>query len=357
MIDLSWSVYFFEFFATILIGAIILLQGRGMNILKKQTLSYIFPAFALFLFPISSQALVDYTNPPSSSPNVSANNPSSSSSQVVQRRAPLNSSSRGQMFRLSTQFDSLSIKYDQVDESGSEFNSVKEKVDFLKVRGQFMTAYDVFLDVSYWMSPSEAIDPMDHRGEDSSLYHGNAKFLLGFNWLEFGPAQTSANIDLFAGMSIKASDSSAYGASRNDYHLGVLTSKRFYSFALGLGYEYRMTGNPNKIEELAIGDIQKFYATFAWHVSSEIQMILEGATYRIGNSDQSDRDFFLEESQSFASVTPSMNLRLSDSTRLRLGATFQTNKVEDSSEMLRARLWDIDGLYGNRLFAGLQFGI
>lgn len=298
--------------------------------------------------PLCAHALVDYTESPRSQAGAAPASNSTSSENVIRRTRPSNNQAGGSgMFRLGSQFESVRVQTDEGE----------EKVDFMKFQAQFMTQYDVFLDVRYWMTPSSALDILGHEGEQSSTHQGNARTVLGFNWMNFGGGPTAGNVDLYGGASIRASESSAFGASRTDMVLGVMTSKRFHSLALGLGYELVRTGNPGKDAELSIGDIQKFHASLGWRVSPDIQMMLEGATYRIGSSEQTERTFYLQESQTFASVTPSMVLRLSHLMRLRLGATFQTNKVDDPKEMVRARLWDIDGLYGNRLFAGLSFSL
>lgn len=300
-------------------------------------------AIIIFLvFPVTYlHALVDYSEPEFRN----------SSPQVIQREAPRRASgNRGTSqatFRLGTQYDSLTIKSD----------GQKDKVGILKFNGQFHTSYDVFMDVRYWMSPSTPLEQLGHQGEESSWHQGNPRVALGFNWIDFGQGPTDGNIDLYGGGYFAASSSSAFGASRNDTFFGVVTSKRFYSFALSLGYEMRMTGTAKKSEELAIGNIQKLHASLAWRTSPDFQLILEGASYNIGAYGGDDRPLFLSESQSFAQVNPSILLRLSHSAGLRLGAIFQTNKVDDLNEMIQARLWDIDGLYGNQIYTALHFGI
>lgn len=308
-----------------------------------------------FLLPsITCYALVDYTERTNSSrssvSNTTQNNPVSSSPNIIQRSAPRNTQRNAfsPSLRFGTQYETIKINTNEMN---------NESVDFLRVHTQIVTSYDVFFDFRYWISPSEKLEELGHQGREGQFYQGNPRIIMGLNWVDFGSGPTSGNIDLYGGLSMKATDSSAFGHSRNDIIVGVLTSKRFYNFALGIGYEFIKTGGPSKSEELGIGNIQKLYSHLAWRVRPDIRMMLEGATYRINNGDQASRAYSLSETQTFSSLTPSLLLRLSPIIDLRLGATFQTNKVDDVTDMVRARLWDIQGLYGNRLFTGLKFSI
>lgn len=298
----------------------------------------------ILLLGHQGHALVDYTPPAERSAAPAPN--------VIQRQAPRQARSSGPTsysFRLGTQFDSLKVNTEERS----------DKFSFLRVNAQMLTSYDLFLDVSYWGSSSEAIPLLTGSSEveSKSFHHGNPKVLLGLNWIEFGQGPSAGGLDLYAGSSVRAPKSSDFGSSRNDMIVGVLTSKRFHAVALGLGYQVTLTGTPNKEEELAIGNIHRLTASVGFRPNPETQFILEGSTYRIGESEKADRMLNLREVESFSTITPSFLINIGPALSLRLGATFRTNRPSQSDSLLQARLFDMPGLFGNVLFFGLGMGI
>ena len=77
--------------------------------------------------------------------------------------------------------------------------------------------------------------------------------------------------------------SSELASSRTDKIFGIESVKRFYTFALGLGYRLYMTGTPEDDQEVDIGNIQKLY-TLLVDGFHDISFEVEGAVYNIGNS-------------------------------------------------------------------------
>ncbi len=225
------------------------------------------------------------------------------------------------------------------------------KVETMGLEAHFQTRYNIFMAVSYFQTKSSSGSLVT---EQTSFQKGNPEITLGFNWLQFGKASDLATVDLYGGLSLGQANSD-FATERSDQVVGVSTAKRFYNFALGLGYEYRMTGNGGA-NEMAIGNITKLSASLGWVVSSDIRFLIEGSTYNIAGTDDAGALLRLQEKVSFSTVTPQIQLKISPLVDLSLGAKFRTRRLKDSN-LTQARLWSLDGAYGNGVFAGLNFNI
>ena len=65
----------------------------------------------------------------------------------------------------------------------------------------------------------------------------------------------------------------------------------------------------------------------------------------------------LEESFNFTIIEPQLQLGLGKNVKLLMGATFGLKKSKNKNGIIGAKLWDINGAYGNSLFAGLKISI
>lgn len=293
------------------------------------------------LLPFYADALVDYSEQGTTAPAPQARNtPAVAPAGMVRREAPRAQNNGPASFQLSSGYETLDLS----------LHNESAKVGFMKFNAHFQTNYDIFMAASFWRaSTTSAL-----LTESSDAQNGNPTAILGFNWLRFGAAHEMASIDLFGGGSFKGN--SEFASSRSDTIAGVETSKRFYDFFLGLGYEIRLTGTPENENEMNIGNIQKLSASIGWRATPDIQFIIEGASYSIKAGDQ-NKNFTLSEKESFASVTPKLGLFLRPLFQVELGARFQTKEPNSQSSLVQARLWDLSGAYGNSMFASLNFSL
>ena len=200
------------------------------------------------------------------------------------------------------------------------------KVDMMGFDAQFQTRYNVFMNVSYYQAKSSDANLVT---EDTGFQAGNPEVILGFNWLQFGKKADLATVDLFGGLSFGQKDSD-FATERTDKIVGISTAKRFHTFAVGLGYEYRMSGTGSE-DEMRIGNISKLSASLGWVVSRDIRFLVEGATYRVGRGDDEFAPSVLEEDVSFSSVKPQLQLKIGPMIDLTLGAQFRTRRLKQGT--------------------------
>lgn len=301
------------------------------------------PIMLLSLLTTNAYGLVDYTES-SSAPEVPAarNAPPAAAATMIRREAPTRSSASNgpAAFQLAAGYESLSFNLDGED----------SKLGFTKIHAHFQTNYDIFMAASFWRATTDSA----LLSESSDSQNGNPQAIIGFNWLRFGAAQEMATIDLYGGGSFRGNSDLA--SSRSDTIAGVETSKRFYDFFLGLGYEMRLTGAARNNDERDIGNIQKLSASLGWRATPDIQFIVEGSSVTVAPGDET-KSMFLKDKQSFASITPKLGLFLRPVFQLELGARFQTKAANNPEALVDARLWDLSGAYGNSLFANINFSL
>jgi len=232
-----------------------------------------------------------------------------------------------------------------------EVGQASGKVDILGIDAHFQTHYNIFMNVSYYQAKSSNPQLVT---DNTSFQEGNPEVILGFNWLQFGKKAELATIDLYGGLSVGQKNSS-FATERTDKIVGVSTAKRFYSFALGIGYEHRLTGTGGS-EEMIIGDITKLSASLGWVVSKDIRFLIEGTTLNIREGENNFIQSFLDEKVTFGSIKPQLQLRVGRSIDFTLGAQFRTKRIS-REELTLARFWSLDGAYGNSVFSGLSFSI
>lgn len=299
----------------------------------------------ILLLTICSNAhgLVDYTESrvDAESPATRAAPPAAAAS-MVRREAPSRSSANNgpAAFQLAAGYESLDF----------DFEGSGRKVGFTRLNAHFQTNYDIFMAASFWRATTDSA----LLSESGDSQNGNPQAIIGFNWLRFGAAQEMATIDIYGGASFRGNSDLA--SSRSDTIAGVETSKRFYDFFLGLGYEVRLTGAARNEAERDIGNIQKLSASVGWRATPDIQFIVEGSSISVAPGDET-KSLFLKEKQSFASITPKLGLFLRPVFQLELGARFQTKAANTPESLIEARLWDLSGAYGNSLFANINFSL
>ncbi len=299
---------------------------------------------------LNSYALVDYSDTESSSGTTTRKAaPARAAAPIIQRSAPTKSTGSGSSifggdFELETLYEHQSLA---ATEASGSFQK-------LSLAGHFQTQYNLYMDFSYWAATSEL---RNSEGADESLENekGRFKFILGFNWLRFGKAQEMATVDIYGGGYFKGSGGVA--STRTDKVVGIETSKRFYNFALALGYEYHLTGTPTAETESSIGNIGILKTSLGWMVSNDISFTLEGGMVSIDKDENTDRANRIEEETKFSYVKPSVILGLSPSVGLEMGGVFRTRRAHNTDSLVSARLWNIPGAYGNSLFAGLKLSI
>lgn len=314
---------------------------------KKNFLFLSFVSFFVFKAQLA-YALVDYTEDSSFVPknsgarsvkqNQTVKRPSNSSATRTSSRSK---SSGMPSYRIVTE-----LSYGTQD---VKLNEVNGKASVLHFHGYFATDYNIFLDTSYYQMSSSDSD-LSASGESSSQ-KGNAEVKIGFNWLEIGRAADAVTIDLYGGYSF-GQKNSLFATSRDDRLIGITTTKRFFQFVLGLGYELRMTGDGDS-DEMNIGNIGTIEANLGWMVSNDIRFLLTAKSYRVNQGDENSA-FFLNRDLNFSTISPKVILSLSPHINLSLGGHFQTRRLKDQ-EALGANLWGLEGAYGASLLAGLSF--
>lgn len=232
-----------------------------------------------------------------------------------------------------------------------ELEGTTGKVDMMGFDAQFQTRYNVFMSVSYYQAKSSDASLVS---EDTGFQAGNPEVILGFNWLQFGKKADLATVDLFGGLSFGQKDSD-FATERTDKIVGISTAKRFHTLAVGLGYEYRMTGT-GADDEMRIGNISKLSASLGWVVSRDIRFLVEGSTFKVGKGNDEFAASNLDEDISFSSVKPQLQLKIGPMIDLTLGAQFRTRRLKQGT-LTSARLWGLDAAYGNSVFSGLSFNI
>ncbi len=308
--------------------------------------------FGLVFFSTSTYALVDYSEMTSAAPvRQNNNNPAPQvappaqppAAQMVQREAPRTQGSGNHQswFNMSAGYEALSF-------NGQESEN---KIQFTQLRASIHTNYDLFLQLAYWQAQSSSAE----LTESSRSQQGNPMALLGFHWLKFGAPHELGTVDVYGGASLKGSSDLA--SSRTDRLAGIETTKRFGDFLIGLGFDYRFSGNPKNGQEYAIGNVQRLSATLGWMATPDIQFLVEGTSARVMNALDSGAVNFLAENQSLGFVTTKLGLGLRSFVQLELGARFKTKEANDTNSLVGARLWDLSGGFGNSLFANLNLAI
>lgn len=303
-----------------------------MNIIKLAN----YTILSGLIISMSAHALVDYSE------GDETPNKIESSQKFVKKNDRKSASKNAASFDFGTNFEEISV----AGQNGGGRASIA------KVQGKFQTGHNIYFDFNYWAANSSDANITSN----SSYQKGNPTFVLGFNWLELGTPQEAVNVDIYGGLMIPQKDS-AFASTRTDKIVGIETSKRFMEVAVGIGFEYKLTGTPSDSSELAIGNIQKLSAAIGWQVSGDIRLQVEASRVDISPYQDLSRYNALRKKISYGQMSPSLQLGIAQFIHLDLGARFQTQKIKSSESVVDARLWSNEGSYGNSIFAGLGVGI
>lgn len=308
-------------------------------LVKDDWMKYLLP----FLFIIfNSYSLVDYT---SSSINQFQPEGNTNIQKVVRKPKPKTRriTSGRKWLSLTPYYESLNVKTAQ-----------EGQINFTGLQLALDTGYGITLKNKYYQASSSA----EEISETSSSQAGNFEFLVGFNWLSIGQRDSGANFDVVAGGRLK-NNGSDFASSRNDKIIGLETSKSIDRFVLGLGALYTLTGDPSESSEMAIGNITTFTSALGWFATPDIRFSLEGKVYKISAESNESLDNRLSEEIRFSSVSPKLYLSLSPNIQMIMGATFQTRQLsrQDKTRYLDAKLFALNGAYGNTLFSSLSFSL
>lgn len=299
----------------------------------------------LTVLSLNSYALVDYTDP-SDYQSAPAPQVRKSQRKVTRRAAPRKQSQGAKFLDIKTTYKSQNF-----DVANSEGQVREEKLSTITVDGRIETGYDVYLEFAFPMHSGR----LSNDQVETSFQKGNPEFILGLNWLEFGAAQTALALDIYAGM-IFSSDSD-FASKRTDKIIGVHTSKRFFDFGFGLNYELNLTGASDDSSEQDIGTIQQLTAQVGWLVSSDIRFVVSANTIKVAKSTDAGRSNRLETDIKYAYIKPEVILTLSPNVDLHMMGTFQSRRPKNELVSTDARLWHLEGFYGNSLAAALNFSI
>lgn len=226
-------------------------------------------------------------------------------------------------------------------------NSLENKATFYKFSTYLQTNYNIYLDASYWYASADG----EGITNTSKTYSGNPLVKVGFNWLKLGNSADMTLINFFGGALVKGTRKSPFASSRTDKIVGIETSKRFNRFVIALGYQLSFTGVPDLENEVDIGDIHTLKALLGWQATQDISFVVEGNLYKIKAASNVEEGSILDENVSLGYVSPKLMLSLSRYFDLELGGLFRTRKVNIDEQMVDARLWNYEGIYGNSIFA------
>ena len=275
-------------------------------------------------FCFSAYALVDYSETAPAKSTTQAQN---------QTQAPKNESKSliwKSDFSFNTNYEAM------------EINS--NKIGVLNLNTHLQTPFNIYVDLSYW-----------NAHDSNTTQSGNPKGIIGFNWLRFGSPSDEARLDLYGGA--KLAGSSTLASSRTDKIFGADTTKRFGTFGLGVGFDITLPGAPKKSDDMSIGNISRIAFSGGWMVSNDIQFEVELETFKISQSSETSRANHLNNSVTFSTLSPKMNLTIMPAVSLELGARFRTNKPKSDQNLATAKLFDLHGAYSNSLFAGLNLSL
>ncbi|OFZ17165.1 MAG: hypothetical protein A2X86_01570 [Bdellovibrionales bacterium GWA2_49_15] len=299
----------------------------------------------VFLFPHQSQALVDYSDETSAAPKrtFTPKSSESTSPSTPSRAASSTASARGDsrgplIFAFAPRYEVITVKK----------SNHESKVRATGLEARVNSPWNFHLDMKYAMYATDD----EELSNETSTQQGNPELKVGIDWLDLGGAQDRTTITLIAGASLAARNSTL-GSSRTDKIVGLETTKRFYSFGLGLGYELHLVGNPALEEEMEIGNIHHIYGGFDFELSPDITVGVMADNYNVGAKSGSSRANHLENNLSFSSVATSLTLRPQGIFAIELGARFSTKRVQSPESLASARLWSLPGAYGNTIYTGI----
>ncbi len=286
-------------------------------------------SFAIFH---SAYGLVDYSDQASEGAA-----PQREKAASGKRAAPTSSNGQASAFQSELRFGYESLEADTT--------TGQARANFYRLGARLQTPYSLYIDVSGAMASTRSAELSDSRKEQVV----NPEMVIGLNWLQFAGATGPASIDLTVGHRFGL-DSGDFAATHSDYIFGVETKKRIHNFALGLGYQYTLTGDNKNSDDLQIGNVHHLFGEFGYQATMDIVFSLAAGHYTFNTpSDQSDNA--LQEKMTSSYFSPKLSLLLSPGFTLELGAIFQGKRVADANLLVNEKLHAYKALYGDSLFA------
>ncbi len=280
----------------------------------------------------SAMALVDYSDQESAS--------STPAKSEIKRR-PVEAARSGSSSSASAYQVEFKLGYESLEAQGTEGDA---RANLYRAGLHLQTAYSLFLDASFYMASTRSGQLSDSRAEQM----GNPEFTLGLNWLQFGSADNLASLDLTLGYRL-AQDHGDFAATHSDFIFGVETKKRLARMALGLGYQYTLVGDNKNTDELQLGNIHHLFAELGYQATSDIIFALAAGHYSFSAAKE-DQTNGLSEKMTSSYFSPKLNLILSPTFGLEMGAIFSGKRAEGIEQLLQQKLFAYKGIYGTSLF-------
>jgi len=309
-----------------------------------------------FGYCLNAMALMDYADEeeyhPKSSGAVEISSKSSSATPLSSHAAAPHSTSKvsrsshayspSGIANFSSSYESQTFKHDNSE----------SKLKHYHFEGRLQTPWDVFLSANYRMTSSSDASLTD----SSSSQKGNPEFKLGFNWLDFGSGANRTTVTLLVG-AVLGQSGSDFAHTHTDKIIGIETGKRFGAISMGVGHRVRFVSSPKVESERATGTIQTTEAAVQCELTDDISFGVLGRYISIRDEAKEAREKKLLETVNYGVVTPKLTLRISSMVDVELGGNFLTRQVKEENLLIDAKLFDLPGIYGNSIEAGLTIRI
>jgi hypothetical protein len=232
---------------------------------------------------------------------------------------------------------------------GVGFLALKNKdkeLNQIELNAKYQTDFNLYLDTSFWAAKVNG----DNFGP------GNLETKIGFSFLSAGGPHNLATIDLLAGVNFSTWDSN-YASGRVDQVYSLFSTKRFHSIILGIGGQWRITGDSRNVEVASIGNIGTYSAMLGWEISRDIKVFVEGGLVTLAPGEANDSGNYLTGKAKYTYISPLLQLGIFSQLWVELGAAFRINNEGYDDSLASARLFDLKGIYGNSLFTGLKYSL
>lgn len=281
-------------------------------------------------------ALVDYSDAPSGD----------SAPIKSDKRRPVEAPRSSNSHSSSSYQVEFKLGYESLEAQGSEGDA---RSNIYRTAFHLQTAYSLYVDASFFMASTRSDQLSNSRSEQI----GNPELTLGLNWLQFGSADNLASIDLTVGHRFGHTHGD-FAATHSDTIFGVETKKRLSNMALGLGYQYSLVGDNKDSDDLQLGNIHHLFAELGYQATSDIVFALAAGHYSFSAAED-DQETGLKEKMTSSYFSPKLNLILSPSFGLEMGAIFSGKKADGIEDLLKQKLLAYKGIYGTSLFINSIF--
>jgi len=217
-------------------------------------------------------------------------------------------------------------------------------LNLVKFLGKYQTDFNLYFESSFWAG----------KGAGEVFGPGNLETKVGYSWPTSGSVYNQANLDISAGVNFSTWESN-FASERIDQIYSIFSTKRFYKIFLGLGADWKITGDSKNPEVLSIGNISTYFAMAGWDISRDIKLVLEGGLVVVGAGKTNENS--LDEKMKYTYISPLLQLGIFSQLWVELGAAFKINDEGYNDSLVNARLYDLKGIYGNSLFTGIKYSL